>query len=65
MKKICPVCYFVIEDNSPVLAICPTVYHELPSKIAYAMEPPQQCLTMMHYDCGFKEIPGDENIQGH
>jgi len=59
MKKTCDLCGNLINDGDTVVVACLTVYHELPSRVAYAIDQPHECLDVIHYACRNKEAPNE------
>lgn len=51
MQKMCPVCDELIEDGEDVAAVVKSTMRMLPSKLAYAITTPTECMEVMHWRC--------------
>ena len=58
MKKNCDICWRELEDGDEIVAAVVTVFHRVPSNVAFAVERPIACLRMVHIDC-FAECSDD------
>lgn len=51
MVKYCPVCDEPINDGEDVAAVVKSTMKELPSKMAYAITTPTECVEVIHWRC--------------
>ena len=63
MNKPCKVCGVHLKEGDTVLALCVSQYHELPSRVAYAISPPMDCIDVMHLEC--HEGDNNEDLSSH
>ncbi len=62
MIKLCVVCDRPFKEGDTVVALCVSQYHQLPSRVAYAISPPIECIDIVHMECHEVE---DANAQSH
>lgn len=51
MTKSCPVCDEPINDGEEIAAVVKSTMKMLPSKLAYAITTPTECVEVMHWRC--------------
>jgi hypothetical protein len=51
VKQICPRCNQAFQDGDRVKAVVLSIYHEISSSVAYAIEKPYECLSLEHVEC--------------
>jgi len=51
MTKHCPYCGVPLIDGDRVIAAVKTTYRQLPSRIAFAVTTPTECIEIQHEDC--------------
>jgi len=51
MVKHCAYCGRPLVDGDNVIAAVKTAYRQLPSRIAYAIDSPTECIEVQHEDC--------------
>ena len=65
MTRQCHICKRHFLDGEEIVAAMVTVFHDVPSRIAYAVEQPSDCLAMCHRYCyGDKNDHNTENVDG-
>lgn len=59
MMKYCPICDEPINDGEDVAAVVKSTMKMLPSKMAYAIATPTECVEVTHWRCTDypKDIP--------
>ena len=57
MKQTCAKCGQTFRDGDKVRAVVLSIYHEISSAVAYAIEQPYDCLSLEHVECPESE-PG-------
>jgi hypothetical protein len=55
MKQICRICGQEFKEGDRVRAVVLSVYHEISSHVAYAIEKPYECISLEHVNCGEAE----------
>ena len=61
MTKRCAICGSIIQDGELVLAGIVTRYHEIPSRVAFALETPSKFVYVNHAAC--EEIAEDDGSE--
>jgi hypothetical protein len=56
MERSCPKCQKVLKDGDRVKAEVLSIFRQISSSVAYAIDKPYECLSLEHVDC--------ENPQG-
>lgn len=51
MNKTCVVCEHLICDGDEIVAVIQSVFREIPSKNAFAIEKPTECFDIWHLKC--------------
>jgi hypothetical protein len=51
MQKPCDLCHNFIRDEEEIIAVVKTVFHQVPSRVSYAIQMPTECLKMFHIEC--------------
>lgn len=59
MKQVCKTCGKEFKDGDRVKAIVLSVYRQITSSVAYAIEKPYDCLALEHIACAGLE---DEHV---
>lgn len=65
MNKSCYRCHNFIRDEEEIVAVVRTVFHQVASRVSYAIETPTECLKMYHVGCtewGEEEFNDDTEI---
>lgn len=55
MKQICKNCGKEFKEGDRVKAVVLSIYHEISSHIAYAIDKPYECVSLEHVDCDHPE----------
>ena len=51
MRQVCKVCGKEFKDGDRVKAVVLSVYRQISSSVAYAIEKPYECLSLEHVAC--------------
>jgi hypothetical protein len=51
MKQVCKKCQKEFNDGDRVRAVVLSVYRQISSSVAYAIEKPYDCLSLEHVSC--------------
>ena len=51
MRQVCKVCGKEFKDGDRVKALVLSVYRQISSSVAYAIEMPYECLSLQHVAC--------------
>lgn len=51
MNKSCDLCHNFIRDEEEIVAVVKTVFHQVPSRVSYAIQMPTECIRMFHMEC--------------
>jgi hypothetical protein len=62
MIQYCWSCDEELKEGDQIVAAIVSVYHELPSQVAYAVQPGTECLALVHRSC-FGEKGGDHETE--
>ena len=57
MRQTCKICGKEFKDGDRVKAVVLSVYRQISSSVAYAIEKPYDCLSLEHIECGENEPP--------
>jgi hypothetical protein len=57
MRQVCKKCGQEFKDGDRVRAVVLSVYRQISSSVAYAIEKPYECLSLEHVDCEGDEEP--------
>ena len=57
MRQVCKICGKEFKDGDRVKAVVLSVYRQISSSVAYAIEKPYDCLSLEHIDCGENDPP--------
>jgi hypothetical protein len=52
VRQVCKVCGKEFKDGDRVKAVVLSVYRQISSSVAYAIEKPYDCLSLEHVECG-------------
>ncbi len=52
MRQVCKKCGKEFKDGDRVKAVVLSVYRQISSSVAYAIEKPYDCLSLEHVECG-------------
>ena len=55
MRQICKKCGLEFKDGDRVKAVVLSVYRQISSTVAYAIEKPYECLSLEHVECAEEE----------
>lgn len=51
MERICPNCQQPLKDGDRVKAVVLSIFRQISSSVAYAIDKPYDCLSLEHVDC--------------
>jgi hypothetical protein len=51
MRQVCKICGKEFKDGDKVKAVVLSVYRQISSSVAYAIEKPYDCLSLEHIEC--------------
>jgi hypothetical protein len=51
VKQVCKVCGREFKDGDRVKAVVLSIYHQISSSVAYAIEKPYECVSLQHVTC--------------
>ena len=57
MRQTCKKCGKEFKDGDRVRAVVLSIYRQISSSVAYAIEKPYDCLSLEHIECGENEPP--------
>jgi len=51
VRQVCKICGKEFKDGDKVKAVVLSVYRQISSSVAYAIEKPYDCLSLEHIEC--------------
>ena len=51
MQRTCSKCNRPLKDGDRVKAVVVSIYREITSSVSYAIDKPDECLSLEHVDC--------------
>jgi hypothetical protein len=60
MQRDCVYCRTLFKDGEKLLAVIPTKFKEIPSRVHFALSMPSEVLELFHEDCYFEATGGGE-----
>jgi hypothetical protein len=51
VERICPKCQKPLKDGDRVKAVVLSIFRQISSSVAYAIDKPYDCLSLEHVDC--------------